>query len=126
MSRWRFPLSAVAIAGLIGVGIWISSRWEAPPPFKTVDVRVQAAENVCWIVEDGPKDPLDPNAIELIRCGSGYVGYDDDLVAVPSSVVVRKTQDNDAVLRAWFSVNEEVTDSGVTDDPGGAIYLSGT
>ena len=119
-------MGAAAISGLIGLGIWSSTWWEPPPPFKTVDVRVQAAEDVCWIVEDGPKDPFDPNAFEFVRCGSGYVGYDDDLVAVPSSVVIRKTQDNNATLRAWFSVNEEITDSGETDDPGGAIYLSGT
>ena len=119
-------MGAAAIAGLIGLGIWVSSRWEAPPPFKVVDVRVQTAENVCWIVEDGPRDPFDPNAIEQIHCGSGSVGYDDDYVSVPSSVVVRKTQDNDAGLRASFSVNGETTDAGETDDPGGAISLSGT
>ena len=127
MSRWwTLPLGAVGITGLIGLGMWLSARGEPPPPFKTVDVRVEAAEDVCWIVEDGPKDPFDPNALELIRCGSGYVGYDDDLVAVPSSLVIRKTQDNEAPIRAWFSVNEQITDSGKTDDPGGAIYLSGT
>ena len=99
----RRLLVIAAILGRSALLVWVLASIEPGPPFKIVDVRVQADEDVCWIVEDGPKDPFEPHPFEFVRCGSGYVGYDDDLVAVPSSLVVRKTQDNDAVLRAWFS-----------------------
>ena len=123
--RRRLPI----VATILGAGallVWTLASIEPGSSSKVVSVRVQASEDVCWILEDGPTDPLDPNPLEQIRCGSGSVGYDDDHDAVPSSVVVRKTQDNDAVLRASFSVNGEITDAGETDDPGGAISLSGT
>lgn len=122
----RRLLVVAAILGVSALLVWTLASAEPEPSPKVVSVRVDAGEDVCWVVEEGPKDPLDPNALDLIRCGGGAVGYDDDLVAVPSSVVVRKTQDNEAVLRAWFVVNGDITDSGTTDDPGGALYLSGS
>jgi hypothetical protein len=119
-------LGVLVVGGLIALGMWVATNWEPPPPFKIVTVRVQAPDDVCWHVQDGPKDPFELNPIHQFRCGSGSVGYDDDYVAVPSSVIVRKIQDNEATIRASFYVNGEVTDSGETNDPGGAISLSGT
>jgi hypothetical protein len=113
-----------AVLGCCALLVWVLASAEPRPSPKVVDVRVVADERVCWIVEQGAKDPFNP-PLDFVRCGSGSVGYDDDLVAVPSSVVVRKTQDNDAEIRATFWVNGEMTDSGQTDEPGGALVLSG-
>jgi hypothetical protein len=121
--RRRLLVIGAALGG-VALVVWVLASADAPPPYKIVDVRVQADDDVCWQVEDGPKDPFNRTP-EQFRCGSSSVGYDDDYVAVPSSVVVRKTQDNDAEIRATFWVNGEMTDSGETDDPGGAIVLSG-
>jgi hypothetical protein len=125
MDARRRLLVIVAVLGG-ALLVWVLASAEPRPSPKTVDVRVQADEDVCWQVEDGPKDPFELNPIHQFRCGTGSVGYDDDYVAVPSSVIVRKTQDNEATIRASFYVNGEITDSGETNDPGGAIYLSGT
>jgi hypothetical protein len=125
MDGRRWALVIAAVLGASALLVWALASAEPPVSPKVVTVRVVTDENVCWIVEDGPKDPFDP-PLERIRCGSGSAGYDDDLVAVPSSVVVRKTQENDAEIRASFWVNGEMTDAGETDDPGGAIALSGT
>jgi hypothetical protein len=113
-----------AVLGGVALLVWILASAEPRPSPKTVDVRVVADEDVCWEVQDGPQDPFNRTP-EQFRCGSSSVGYDDDYVSVPSSIVVRKTQDNDAEIRATFWVNGEMTDSGETDEPGGAIVLSG-
>ena len=124
MDATRRLLVVASIVAAIGVVVWVAASAEPDPSPKFVDVTVVAAEDVCWSVESGPRDPYDLTE-EIYRCGSGTVGYDDDYVAVPSSVVVRKAQKNDAKITASFKVNGDVTETGSTDQPLGTIVLSG-
>ena len=118
----RLLLGAAAI-GCVGGLTWVLASIEPGPYVKFVSVRIQTDEDVCWEVFNGRVNS-DGIPETQFGCGSRSAGYDNDLVAVPSSVVIRKTQ-GDGKLRAWFAVNGEITDSGTIDEPGEKVYLSG-
>lgn len=119
----RRTLVALAILGGSALAIWGLASLDPQPVAKFVDVRIDADEDVCWEIDNGRVSAQGLRE-EMFGCGPGGTDWDDDLVAVPSSVIVRKVQ-GEGALRAWFAVNDEITDSATMEAVGDSTVLSG-